>query len=253
MLTVEFNRFDLAPGGRILDIGCGSGRHTAAACRMERVRVVGVDLAVADLRSARERIELHERLGEHGGGTWMLCAADGLRLPFGPERFDLVICSEVLEHVPDHRRAVAEIARVLKPGGHLAVSVPRFWPERLCWSLSPAYTRSPGGHIRIYRRRELLGLLAAGGFKPWAAHHAHGLHSPYWWLKCLLGPERRDLRSVNLYHRFLTWDMLKKPRLTRWAERLLNPLIGKSLVVYLRKDAAPTPSGPLRRTVSWHI
>jgi ubiquinone/menaquinone biosynthesis C-methylase UbiE len=237
VLTVEFERFELAPGSRILDIGCGSGRHTAAAGRLERAQVVGVDLALGDLAAAAERLRLHERLGDHGRGGWLLCAADGLRLPFGAERFDLVICSEVLEHVADPGRAAAEIARVLKPGGQLAVSVPRFWPERVCWRLSRDYAPTPGGHIRIYRRRELIALLSSAGLTPRAAHHAHGLHTPYWWLKCLVGPERKDVAGVNLYHRFLTWEMMKKPPLVRFVERLLNPVIGKSLVVYLRKNA----------------
>ena len=58
---------------------------------------------------------------------------------------------------------------------------------------------------------------------------------PFWWLKCLAGPARKDVRLVNLYHRFLTWDLMQKPRITGCAERLLNPILGKSLVVYCKK------------------
>jgi SAM-dependent methyltransferase len=265
MLTVDFGRTGFEPGGRVLDIGCGSGRHTAAACGLARARVVGIDPCLADLRAARERLELHARLGAQAGGTWSLLAADGLRLPFRDECFDLVVCSEVLEHIADDRRALAEIVRVLKPGARLVVSVPRFWPERLCWALSPAYAAEPGGHLRIYRRRDLDARLRAAGLRAVGAHHAHGLHTPYWWLKCLVGHRRADVRLVNGYARFLTWEMMKKPRSTRILERLLlNPLIGKSLVVYLRKGpeaaargapagspgrgAAPGARSPLRRS-----
>lgn len=235
MLTVDFARLPLEPGARILDLGCGSGRHTAAAYGLPAARVVGVDRGLADLHAARERLALHDRLGVCGGGAWRLVAGDGLRLPFREACFDLVICAEVLEHIREDGRAVAEIARVLRPGGHLVVSVPRFWPERLCWALSAQYAASPGGHVRIYRGRELIALLARGGFRPWCAHHAHGLHAPYWWLKCLLEPRRGAGRLVALYHRFLTWEVMTRPRATRLIERLLNPLCGKSLVVYLRK------------------
>jgi SAM-dependent methyltransferase len=235
MVTVDFGRIELAPGARVLDLGCGSGRHTAAAYRLRGVRAVGVDLAGADLAAARERLQLHDRLNAHGGGRWDLCAADGLRLPFADGRFDLVVCAEVLEHVRAHGRLLSEIARVLRPGGDLAVSVPRYGPERLCWALSADYAAAEGGHVRIYRKPDLMALLAAAGLQPRACHCAHSLHAPYWWLKCLVGPRRTDSRPVNLYHRFLVWDLMKKPRLTRLLERLLNPILGKSLVVYARK------------------
>jgi ubiquinone/menaquinone biosynthesis C-methylase UbiE len=235
MVTVDFNRIKLFPDGRILDIGCGSGRHTAAAYRIPGVFVVGLDPADGELADARRRLEWHDRLSAHGGGRWSLCAADGLDLPFGDQRFDLVICCEVLEHIPNHRRAVAEIARVLRPGGHAVVSVPRYGPERLCWALSRDYAPVKGGHIRIYSKRRLTGLLEHAGLTPWAAHHAHSLHTPFWWLKCLMGPDRKEAGWVKLYRRFLTWDLMQRPRSTRFLERLLNPILGKSLVVYCKK------------------
>ena len=237
MLTVDFNRLDTGSGCRVLDVGCGSGRHTAAAYRLPGAVVVGVDTVDSELAAARKRLALHQRLGEHGGGRWALCAADGLHLPFGDGCFDLVICAEVLEHVPAHDRAVAEITRVLRTGGDLVVSVPRRGPERLCWALSDQYAPAEGGHIRIYRKADLIALLEDAGLSVWSEHHAHGLHTPYWWLKCLLGPRREDSPLVGLYHRFLTWDMMAKPRLTQFLERLLNPILGKSLVVYCRKPA----------------
>jgi SAM-dependent methyltransferase len=235
MVTVDFGRFELSPGARVLDIGCGSGRHTAAAYGLPGAQVVGVDVAARDLAAARERLQLHDRLHAHGGGRWDLCAADGLRLPFGEDCFDLVVCAEVLEHIRAAGGVLIEIARVLRPGGDLVVSVPRYGPERLCWTLSADYAAVEGGHVRIYRKAELLARLAGAGLKPRAAHYAHSLHTPYWWLKCLVGHRRKDSLIVNLYHRFLVWDLLKKPRLTSVLERILNPILGKSLVVYCRK------------------
>jgi hypothetical protein len=66
-------------------------------------------------------------------------------------------------------------------------------------------------------------------------HYAHGLHSPYWWIKCAVGVDNDGHRLVRSYHRLLVWDIVRRPRVTRWADRALNPLIGKSLVVYLHK------------------
>jgi len=237
MVTVDFDRLDLPPGARVLDLGCGSGRHTAAAYRLPGARVVGVDVARADLAAARERLQLHDRLGAHGGGHWDLCAADGLHLPFADGRFDLVVCAEVLEHVRADGRVLAEIARVLRPAGALAVSVPRHGPERLCWALSADYAAAEGGHVRIYCKPALFARLRRAGLEPRALHYAHSLHTPFWWLKCLMGPRRADAQLVSLYHRFLVWDLMQKPRLTRVVERMLNPILGKSLVVYCKKQA----------------
>jgi SAM-dependent methyltransferase len=236
MITVDFNRLDLESGCRILDIGCGDGRHVAAAARRPGVFVAGADRRFKDLYGCVRRMAF-ERKMKTLKSPWALAAADILALPFPEGAFDLVICCEVLEHVADHERAAAELARVLKPGKTLVVSVPRYLPERICWAFSEAYAGTSGGHVRIYRQHEVRRLLEGFGLSFRRRHYAHALHSPYWWLKCLLGPEREDTWPVALYHRLLVWDMMKKPRITGLAERLLNPLLGKSLVLYLKKEA----------------
>jgi hypothetical protein len=132
---------------------------------------------------------------------------------------------------------MAEMARVLRPGGTMAVTVPRTGPERLNWWLSEAYHSVPGGHIRIYTRNQLEGRLRSVGLAPRGHHYAHALHSPYWWLKCLVGTTNDRNVLVRAYHRLLVWDIMKAPLLTRTLEAWLNPLMGKSLVVYLEKPA----------------
>jgi SAM-dependent methyltransferase len=164
---------------------------------------------------------------------------DALALPFAEATFDRVIASEVLEHIPDDERAMAELARVLRPGGSMAVTVPRCGPEFVNWALSDEYHDVPGGHVRIYRRSQLVDRLERTGLRTVGSHHAHGLHAPYWWLRCLVGPTKDDHPAVATYHRLLVWDIEKAPKLTRGADRLLNPLVGKSLVVYLEKPATP--------------
>jgi SAM-dependent methyltransferase len=239
MLTVDFDRLNIKPGYRILDIGCGSGRHTSAAYGFKNVVAIGADISHAELVAAKDRLKLHQRLGDNGGGVWGLTMADICTLPFEDDFFDLVICSEVLEHIADDENAACEIIRVLKPGHNLVVSVPRFWPERICWALSAEYPNPDNGHIRIYRQKQLIALLENFGVQCWTLHYAHSLHSPYWWLKCLAGPHREDAAVVNLYHRFLTWDIMKKPKWVGWMDRLLNLILGKSLVVYLTKEKDP--------------
>ncbi len=234
MITVDIDRLCIQPGHRILDIGCGTGRHTGAVVRARNCRVVGTDRIFDDLKQALGRLTFQTQMG-HGGTHWDLCAADIVCLPFADHAFDAVICSEVLEHIRQERRALEEMRRVLKAGGVLAVSVPRFLPEWICWRLSREYRTAENGHIRIYRKKALISGLRDAGFRCHDIHYAHSLHTPYWWLKCLVGPSREDSRFVTAYHRFLTWDIFKKPRLIRFLDHLLNPVLGKSLVLYLRK------------------
>lgn len=239
METVDFQRVMLRPGMRVLDVGCGEGRHTLSAWLRAPVHAVGIDLSAKDLATARRR-QAELPPPNTAGGSVTFIEASALELPFASDSFDMVICSEVLEHVFDHRGVLAEIQRVLKPGGTFVASVPRYGPERLCWLLSDAYHEAPGGHIRIFRRREFERLITGCGFRHLATHGAHALHVPYWWLRCAAGPDDADRsRLVQLWHRLLVWDLMQAPRLTRLLERWLSPLLGKSIVCYFERHVLP--------------
>ena len=130
-----------------------------------------------------------------------ICAfgvSDINNMPFQDGAYDSVICSEVLEHVPSPEESIKELIRVLKPGGVLALSVPRFLPEWICWQLSEGYQQMPGGHVRIFKHRSLKQLAANEGMSYQGFHWAHGLHSPYWWLQCLFWKNRDNSILVKL-------------------------------------------------------
>jgi len=235
MITVSLKKISLKPGNRVLDIGCGTGRHVCACSRNKAVQVWGVDQCYADLIKARDNLKFEKAYGV-SQGSWQLLSGNILDLPFPDNCFDLVICSEVLEHIYDDTTAMKEIIRVLKKGKNLVVSVPRSVPERICWALSKAYQNSPGGHVRIYQQNHLIQRLESLGVKKWDLHHAHALHSFYWWLKCLFGLDNDQQVCVKSYHDFLVWDMVHKSPWVRCIENILNPLAGKSLVIYFKKQ-----------------
>ena len=254
MLTVRLDRLGLKPGDWVLDLGCGEGRHVHGVQMLGGVNVVGLDLDVASLTAARRGADalagadLVADAAAAGGvpdrpadGALGLLVGDAYRLPFASGSLDAVICSEVLEHLIDYEAALAEIARVLKPGGRFAATVPRAWPERICWALAPGrggYADQPGGHVRIFDARDLGRRIQRLGFTPGGRHFAHALHAPYWWLKCALWARRDDHPLVRLYHRLLVWDLMQRPRLTRGLEGLFNPLMGKSVVLYFQAMGA---------------
>jgi SAM-dependent methyltransferase len=236
MLTVDFEQFPVHPGERVLDMGCGGGRHAFALYRTG-AQVVALDLDAAELKDVAGMFRaLAPEVPE--GASAQAVRGSAYALPFADGTFDKVIAAEILEHLPEDAQAMAELTRVLKPGGLIAITVPRWLPEKLCWALSDDYHANEGGHIRIYKEDELRLRLEAAGLEPVGGHHAHALHAPYWWLKCAVGVDKPDHPLVKGYHRLLVWDMMRAPWPTRLAERLLNPLIGKSVVVYLRKPVS---------------
>jgi SAM-dependent methyltransferase len=236
MLTADYDKLGLHDGETMLDLGCGFGRHAFEAARRGAV-VVALDAGHDEVEGVFAMFAAMVAAGELSSETSHTATVQGdaLHLPFADATFDRVICSEVLEHIPDDVGAMEELVRVLRPGGTMAVTVPRFGPELINWALSDQYHNVPGGHIRIYRRSVLESRLRSAGLTVKGHHYAHGLHSPYWWIKCLVGTTNETNAVVKAYHRLLVWEIMKKPLVLRLADKVFSPLMGKSIVVYLTK------------------
>jgi 2-polyprenyl-3-methyl-5-hydroxy-6-metoxy-1,4-benzoquinol methylase len=151
-------------GDRVLDLGCGDGAFAAelvaAGCR-----VAAVDVAAEPVRRARERVpeaDVHH-------------VAEGERLPFGEDEFDVVWAGEVLEHVADVVGLLADVRRVLRWGGRLLVTTP--WHGRLVVA-TDAHFDPRADHLRFFSARMLRAVLADAGFASARVRRAgRGLHA----------------------------------------------------------------------------
>ncbi len=163
-LSVIFD--DLLPesleNARMLDLGCGTGWFSKGACE-RRARVVSLDISPALARIARRRAQT------------LAISADACRAPFAAGSFDLIISSEMLEHLPEPERGIQEIARLLAPGGIAILTTPnRHW----LWLVNAATQlrlRPYEGYENFLGFRELRSLFAKHGlnveihcgFHPW--------------------------------------------------------------------------------------
>jgi SAM-dependent methyltransferase len=232
LLTVDLERLEVGPGQRVLDAGCGEGRH-CFGCLERGADVVGLDLDFASLRDASKRLRGRARELDSIGE---MVQGNTFHLPFPDDSFDRIICSEVMEHVHDYRGAARELARVTKPGGRVAITIPTATSENLYLRLGDEYFESPGGHIRIFRPRELALGLAAAGLSTTGVGFAHGFHTPYWVLRSVMHlPDADQNAMVQAYRSFLI--RATGSRLLERVEKLLNYVCPKSLILYADKPA----------------
>jgi SAM-dependent methyltransferase len=152
-LRRRFLLSEVRPADRSLDLGSGSGEFTAVLAGAG-AEVVGVEVAEAALARARSR---HPEL------EFRLAPIDG-PLPFDDGAFDLVWCSEVIEHVADTARWLSEVRRVLARGGRLLLTTPSHGRLRLALQGLEPFSEPLGDHLHLYTRRSLRTLLDEFGF-----------------------------------------------------------------------------------------
>ena len=232
--AVDLDLLRLRDGDLVLDMGSGTGRHVLAAC-LRPCRVVGLDSDLESLALAGRYVNLISSWGVvKASATLMLGWGD--RLPFADCSFDRILCTEVLEHIPDDSATIREIMRVLRPGGTVAVSVPDQLSESILWRLSPCYWNIPGGHVRIYGRREIASKLKDAGLRLYAIRFRHAFETLYWLGR--IGPHSRCWQSYSWADSFREFLGSKRARDSKFFYRLeeaANYLFPKSIVFYGRK------------------
>jgi ubiquinone/menaquinone biosynthesis C-methylase UbiE len=230
LLTVDLERLEIQPGSLVLDAGCGEGRHCFGMLG-RGARVVGFDLDFDAMRDASKRLRKEAGAVNSFGE---MTQGNIFQLPFADGTYDRVICSEVMEHVHSYQDAARELARVTKPGGKLAITIPTATSEHLYLRMGDEYFESPGGHIRIFDPKQLAKALAKAGLNTVGVGFAHGLHTPYWVLRSIMHlPNADESALVRAYRLFLIQATGSK--LMAKLEKWLNFVCPKSLILYAEK------------------
>jgi len=233
MLTFDFNRININPEGTMLDLGCGEGRHIFGLMeKFPDLKCIGLDPHIESLEKAFEGLKFLESISN---SKTNFLSGSAYSLPFSDDSFDLVVCSEVLEHLHDYKDAIKEINRVLKPGGQFLASVPAEFPEKICWLLSEAYQNQPGGHLRIFKKNELIKEVVEHNFSFESSQRFHSIHSAYWWLRCLFWKSQESNIIIKGYKKILERHILKKPFFLDLIDKIFNPILGKSIAFYFVK------------------
>jgi SAM-dependent methyltransferase len=169
---------------RVLDFGCYDGYILRRLSKLAKITGVGVDIAPAAIALAR-------RLPDGDGLEFV--QLDGVHLPFASASFDVAICSEILEHVPDIDDVLAEISRVLISGGRLYATMPNalrdVWRplHPLCREIDQVE-----GHVRRMSRGEFLASLASHGFKPLRVRYRGFVLSAIWYRNLIYSPRTKE-------------------------------------------------------------
>ena len=232
MLTVSYDIFRVNPKDLVLDAGCGEGRHTFELSKLVDCSIVAMDLEYDNPKKVRAMNDLMDQEGQTVGSTHVM-QGDAQNLPFEDSTFDKIICSEVIEHLDDDRNGIEELARVLKEGGEMAVTVPTYFTEAVYGKLSKEYFNCPGGHVRICSAKGLAAMLRENHLEIYSIRFEHAFHSVYWLLRCIFGLNNESALIPSLYRRFLV-AIIHSNAMGK-VERVLNFFFPKSMVLYTKK------------------
>ena len=233
MLTVDFDRLAVQEGNVVLDAGCGWGRHSVEYMK-RGAKVFCLDLDLDSLYRTRYTIASMMKKGDAPAGSRFLChIGDTLNLPFKNDTFDRIICSEVMEHVNDEFQACAELSRVLKKNGRIAITVPTYISEIIYDAITYEYFTSPGGHVRKFFPSELADIMRKNGLEVYAVDFKHSFHTIWWMIRGVVGLHNADHPITKGYHNFLVMGLSSK--FMRRCEKFFNNFFPKSVIIYAWK------------------
>ncbi|CAN5687632.1 hypothetical protein BH23PLA1_BH23PLA1_09200 [soil metagenome] len=179
-VQIDFPGFEIAEGETVVDVGCGVGDVCVYAGH-RGAHVVGLD--IEDLLVDRA----HEAMRDVPARSFRGIVSNCDPIPLPDASADVIVCTEVLEHVEDPSKFLAELARIGKPGARYLISVPHPTSEAVMRRIAPDwYFRHPF-HVHVYEPERLDALLIASGLEVLGRHDSGFYWSMSWFLKMTVG------------------------------------------------------------------
>lgn len=219
LFSEEISKLNLSVDSNILDVGTSTGTNLRMLRELNYTKYVGLDFSHDAIRFCREK-----GLGE-------VVKGDIKKLPFPDEVFDLVLATDIIEHIDDDAKAVSEISRVLKTDGHALITVPAFMA---LWGLQDDVSH----HQRRYRLHQLLALISKSGLKTKKSHYFNFLlFAPIWVARKIIRMCNLKLKSENqLNSPLINWILKKVFAVDIKLAKTLKPPFGVSILALAKKE-----------------
>ncbi len=225
-----FRGFDVRADDVVLDAGCGDGGN-AAFCARLGAHVILADIDPGCVATARTRLQ--------GTGARRIetLVSDCDPIPLPDDLATRIVCTEVLEHVIDPGRLMAELVRVGRPGALYLLTVPDPAAERLQQRLAPELCWRPPNHLRIFEREEFDALVQSAGLSI-ESRGCYGFYQALWWAmfwSCDVKLEAPFHPALEHWER--SWDALLDTPAGIAVKQAMDDALPKSQLIVARKPA----------------
>ena len=218
----------------VIDVGCGDGGHSYF-CARQGAEVLFIDMDDAKLASTEEKVKASP------AHAYSAILSDCNPIPLPDASGDVIICAEVLEHVPDPLLIMKELARVAKPGAHLVVTVPDARSETLVGATAPDVAFQAPNHIRIFAEGELRKQLLSVGLDIQSEQNLGSYWSMYMALSWLTAGVEESFPIDNVHpipdHWTRLWKLLQDHPDGRLVTDAFNELLPRTTSIVARKPS----------------
>jgi SAM-dependent methyltransferase len=224
-----FDGFPIAPSDTVIDVGCGEGENAGFYARFA-ARTIAVDIDPKKIAAAEERLR------SVGATNYRTIISDGNPLPIESATADKIVCTEVLEHVPDTAQFMRELVRIGKPEALYLISVPDALSEQVLKRVSPPICFQEPNHIRVIGRDEFERMVTDAGLRV-DKHAFYGFYWAIWhalvW-KCNIDFDHG--RHPALDHWTRAWDAVLDLPEGQQCKNALDEAMPKSQIIIARKQ-----------------